>query len=538
MRKYARGKLPNTKGETLDDQKKMLPVLKGGKIQQATGTVTLGPTVFRCISGLEPEEVLTLQKCLLDKTIILKKGKHTKDMVDMEEFAWGFKVDRVLKSAIIDFFNDLTRERLTWDQVCEEYKLGDYEYNQLKSYTQGFVKDCLNRTKKNPSLPKSAVRLLHHLYRASTGEVTKDTSCPWTIKGVGLDMHKLESFCQLYHVPFQLAIMDARGFQENLSVDIFSSLTNCLNIMNSQMEYIFVCFVDFVHIAYLVEGVRSQAGKVHYEVGTISKENELSLTRGIAAYASVVLFVSKGSNFESIDKTPGEKAFISTTASTRGDTIDMDFISYLIERFSPQQNYVLDLFSGGVVLQQSLMSKRRCIAVCRDDLEAMVLMTKCSQIVEDNPQIQEWCGAEVSLLEKQTIEFNDAKRDALDNIQVDEQPSGDEEDEEEDNENKEHSSSSTEDEENEKESQQKSGGDEEKEKSGAEEGNENKDKEDEEENQQKHGGDEEKEQSGAEECNNNKDKEKDKESVYACQSNDEKRNDDTDESSKIGSLET
>ena len=111
MRKYARGKLPNTKGETLDDQKKMLPVLKGGKIQQATGTVTLGPTVFRCISGLEPEEVLTLQKCLLDKTIILKKGKHTKDMVDMEEFAWGFKVDRVLKSAIIDFFNDLTRER-------------------------------------------------------------------------------------------------------------------------------------------------------------------------------------------------------------------------------------------------------------------------------------------------------------------------------------------------------------------------------------------------------------------------------------------
>ena len=188
---------------------------------------------------------------------------------------------------------------------------------------------------------------------------------------------------------------------------------------------------------------------MYYEIGTISKENDLSLTRGIAAYASVVLFVSKGSNFESIDKTPGEKAFISTTVSTREDTIDMDFIFYLIERFSPQQNYVLDLFSGGVVLQQSLMSKRRCIAVCRDDLEAMVLMTKCSQIVEDNPQIQEWYGAEVSLLEKQTIEFNDAERDALDNIEVDEQPSGDEEDEEEDNEKKEHSDSSTEDEKNE-----------------------------------------------------------------------------------------
>ena len=41
MRKYARGKLLNTKEEMLDDQKKMLLVLKGRKIQQATRTMTL-----------------------------------------------------------------------------------------------------------------------------------------------------------------------------------------------------------------------------------------------------------------------------------------------------------------------------------------------------------------------------------------------------------------------------------------------------------------------------------------------------------------
>lgn len=125
----------------------------------------------------------------------------------------------------------------------------------------------------------------------------------------------------------------------------------------------------------------------------------------------------KGSTFGSIDKTPGEKVFISTTANIRGDTIDMDFLFYLIERFSPEKNYVVDLFYGGIVLRQNLMSKRHCIALCRDDLEAMPLMTKCSQILEDNPQIQEWCGAQVSLLVKQIvkqiIEFDDAERDAL-----------------------------------------------------------------------------------------------------------------------------
>ena len=104
--------------------------------------------------------------------------------------------------------------------------------------------------------------------------------------------------------------------------------------------------------------------------------------------------MSKGNSFESIDKALGEKVFISTT--TRGDKIDTDFLFNLIERFSPEQNYILDLFSGGIVLQQCLMSKRRCIALCKDDLEAMKLEAKCSQILDDNPEIQEWCGAQIS----------------------------------------------------------------------------------------------------------------------------------------------
>lgn len=437
MDQYARGGLPNTKGDviapSIAEQKSRIPMFKGGKIQQAPGTVMLGPTLFRCISGLEPAEVLTLQTSLIDKSILLKKGKQTKNMVDMEEFAWRLKVDRILKGAIIEFFSDLTMGRLTWEHTCERYKLGDYEYNQLKSYTQGFVKDCLNRTKKNPSLPKSAVTLLNHLYRASMGQLTKENSIPWTIKAVGLDMHKLDIFCQQLHVPFQLAIMDARGFNEDLSVDTFSSLTNCLNVLNSRLEYIFVCFLDFINIGYLVEGVRAQSAKVHYEVGTITKDNEKSLTTGSVAYASVVLFVSKVDTFESIDKVPSQRVYISTTASRRGDSIDVDFICHLIEGLSPEQNYVLDIFSGGVVLQESLKTKRRCIALCKDDLEAMSLEAKCSQILDDNPLLQEWCGAEVSS-QKKTVELDDAEKDALDNVEIDEQHSGDEEDEEEDKE--------------------------------------------------------------------------------------------------------
>ena len=33
----------------------------------------------------------------MNKDILPEKGKQTKDMVDMEEYAWGLKVDRILK---------------------------------------------------------------------------------------------------------------------------------------------------------------------------------------------------------------------------------------------------------------------------------------------------------------------------------------------------------------------------------------------------------------------------------------------------------
>ena len=106
--------------------------------------------------------------------------------------------------------------------------------------------------------------------------------------------------------------------------------------------------------------------------------------------------MAKVDEYESIHKTLGDKVCISTTTRTIGDIIDEDFTLNLIQGFSPKQNYVLDIFTGGVVLHQSLMTRRRSIAFCKDDLEAMSLEAKCSQTLEDNPLLQEWFGFAVS----------------------------------------------------------------------------------------------------------------------------------------------
>lgn len=432
MRQYARGQLPNTKGETQSDtpnQSSKIPTMKGGKIQQAPGTVTLGPTLFRCISGLEKIEVLSLQKAILDRSILLKKSKTTLQRVDMEEMAWQIKTDRVLTQAIVSFFYDLTREFLTWEQVCSQYKLGDYEYKQLRSYSQSYVKDCLNRSKKNPSLPTSVVTLLNHLYRVSMGIISQRDSIPWKVRGVGFDMDKITSFCGEELIPFQLVVLDLHGTRESLSVEFFSSLTSALNTLNSQYEYIIVCFIDFIHIGMLIEGVSSQSTKLHYEFGIIDTQREDAWTAQTIEIATVALFVSKVNTFGAINKVLTQKVSMRGFGGKK-DFVDRDFIDDLITGFCPEQSYVLEIYCGGLVLEQSLLQKRRCIALCKDEFEALELEARCSAMMESDPSLQEWCGVEANL-EKQVVQLDEEDKDELDNIGVDIQPSGEDEDDDE-----------------------------------------------------------------------------------------------------------
>ena len=85
---------------------------------------------------------------------------------------------------------------------------------------------------------------------------------------------------------------------------------------------------------------------------------------------------------------------------------------------------------GGVSLQQSLMTRRHCISFCKYNLEAISLEAKCSQTLEDNPPPQEWFGFVVSS-QKQNVEINDARKETLDDVKIDKQPSQDEKDEDE-----------------------------------------------------------------------------------------------------------
>lgn len=99
--------------------------LKGGQLQQAPGTMTLGPTMFRCIAGLQPNEVRTLQEKFHAENVLLKKGKKVEGLNDMEEKAKEMKVNHALKVAIVEFYFNRTSQISNWETIYDEYHIGD-----------------------------------------------------------------------------------------------------------------------------------------------------------------------------------------------------------------------------------------------------------------------------------------------------------------------------------------------------------------------------------------------------------------------------
>ncbi|KAH7436354.1 hypothetical protein KP509_05G015800 [Ceratopteris richardii] len=438
MRLYSQGALLNTKGEVSNNKRdstkdvistsaKMV-AMKGGQLKQAPGTVILGPTLFRCIAGLDNKEILELQKAILEKKILLKKAKSLKHMVDMEEMAWRLKTDRVLKNAIIAFFIDLTTEVLTWEKLCEKYNITDVQYEKIKSYSETFVKDSLNRAKKSPPLPKAAITLLSHLYRVAMGIKTTANVIPWSIYGFGFDLNKVESCCAEQVLPFNIVFLrfDSELYslhsRECISATFFSRLIFALNTMNSETEYVLVSFIDFLYVHMLVEGVQHTATKMTFKIGATQSSNPS--IKGEMDFAIVLMYISKEDNYQMIDRIDQANLNIFAHKGLDG-FIEKNFIDDFINSFAREDSYVVELYCRGVVLQRSLSKKHRCFGICLD-VEEKQLESICSSVFENDPALHQWC--DISNQDTDIRNQDTDNTNVFENVdaEIDVQPSGEE----------------------------------------------------------------------------------------------------------------
>ena len=105
---YEHGDLPNLDG-----------VIPGEK--QDLKSITLN--VFRCLRGLEEEDIDKLLDMILEGKILLRKKKEAIDFKSMEDFCRDIKEIVAMKTGITEYFTIKYMEINDYGQIAVRYKI-------------------------------------------------------------------------------------------------------------------------------------------------------------------------------------------------------------------------------------------------------------------------------------------------------------------------------------------------------------------------------------------------------------------------------
>ncbi|MCO5597467.1 hypothetical protein L7F22_051545, partial [Adiantum nelumboides] len=147
------------------------------------------PTHFRCLCGLEFDEVRLIQDMLKKGKIVLSKGAGEKSKADMPEYIMQTKQDKVIQEALELEFSaaNPSKKFQDWEEIATFYGMLENIYGMLQKKCDAWVKSKLQVGKSNLEFPSDVQMYIQWIVNISVGEdITKDL--PWHIPVVSLAM--------------------------------------------------------------------------------------------------------------------------------------------------------------------------------------------------------------------------------------------------------------------------------------------------------------------------------------------------------------
>ena len=91
------------------------------------------PTHFRCLCGLEFDEVRSIQDKLKEGKILLSKSAGEQDKIDMAEYIMQTKQDKVLQEALALEFSDAnpSKKFQDWQEIATFYGMSKNIFGML-----------------------------------------------------------------------------------------------------------------------------------------------------------------------------------------------------------------------------------------------------------------------------------------------------------------------------------------------------------------------------------------------------------------------
>ncbi|MCO5546609.1 hypothetical protein L7F22_000039 [Adiantum nelumboides] len=176
-----------------DIYEQWIPILENHQASFARGRQP-SITTFRCLRGLEDEDVKVLQQELKEEMICLVKQPHQPDMLDLFARATNIKQTKVFLVEMFKLFKELDPvEAITsWEESRSLYNITNEIYNSLFISCTQWLHLKLQKTKETPAILEVTKGYVQWIIAQKNGTSRLQFSLPWTIKCMGKNLEGIK----------------------------------------------------------------------------------------------------------------------------------------------------------------------------------------------------------------------------------------------------------------------------------------------------------------------------------------------------------